>query len=204
MSNAFLIALTWAVLLALTLVDRYLLKNAFIKRHPLIWVTAGSGAPPGTWLTRAGTLLVFLANIAAIGLTFCQALVPSLFPSWLGLDLPHCLNLLGAVVFVLYSIWGWLVVVYNPNYTPCYRRMPGRFLLATRGPYAVVRHPRYAAEAVMNIILFFFTGYWVSWVGLAGWAALYLQAKAEEDLLISLAGETYSAYRARVGMFFLK
>lgn len=181
------------------MLDRYVLHHPFVRRHPQIWVEAG-GPAPGTPFTRAGTLWVFLANIAAIGFCFWQALAPASFPAGLHIHLPEWLNWAGAVVFVLYSTWGWLVVVYNPNYTPCYRRMPGRFLLAMRGPYAIIRHPRYAAEAVMNIGFFCFTGYWISLLGLAGWMLLYRQAKAEEDAL-SLTAPKYAAYRARVGMF---
>lgn len=203
-SPALLIAVTWSVLLVLTLVNRYILKDAFIRRQPLTWVTAGSTRPTGTRLTRAGTLWVFLANIASMGLAAWRALAPTAFPVWLQFQLPAWLNLLGAGLFVIYSVWGWLVVVFNPNYTPCYRSAQGRFLLAVHGPYGVVRHPRYASEALMNIGFVLFTGSWVSLVGMAAWGALRRQAQAEEVYLQSLAGEVYSTYRARVGMFFPK
>lgn len=73
--------------------------------------------------------------------------------------------------------------------------MKDRFLLATRGPYSMVRHPRYAGEAWLNVILFMFTGIWLPLLGMLGWIAMYYQARAEENLLAALAGEEYDRYR---------
>jgi protein-S-isoprenylcysteine O-methyltransferase Ste14 len=66
----------------------------------------------------------------------------------------------------------------------------------------VIRHPRYAAEAWLNIILFMFTGIWFPLLGALGWIAMYYQARAEDEILLTLAGEDYEKYRKRTGMFF--
>ena len=201
-ASALIIALTWSSLLILTLVDRYLLKSIFLKLYPLTWVDTGGTAPPGSWLTRAGTLLVFVANLTSIGLVIFHALRPCLFPPWLQLRLPIWVNIIGVFLFSVYSMWGWLVVAFNPGYTPCYRRPAGALLLALYGPYALVRHPRYAAEAIMNVGFFLFTGYWLSLLGMLGWRALRSQSLAEERYLLALAGRPYAAYCEKTGRFF--
>ncbi|MFQ5435209.1 MAG: methyltransferase family protein, partial [Anaerolineae bacterium] len=109
---------------------------------------------------------------------------------------------LGSILSVLNAVWGLLALFFNPNYTPLFQPMKDQFVLATRGPYAVVRHPRYAAEIWLNIILFMFTGIWIPLLGVPGWIAMYNQARAEEHHLMTLAGETYRQYRQRTGMFF--
>lgn len=103
---------------------------------------------------------------------------------------------------MLNAVWGLLAALFNPNYTPCFQPMKKQFLLAMRGPYAVVRHPRYAGEAWLNVILFMFTGIWLPLLGVLRWIAMYDQARAEEEILMTLAGEEYKKYRQRTGMFF--
>jgi len=94
-----------------------------------------------------------------------------------------------------------VVVFYNANYTPLYKRIHGQYVIVTEGPYRLVRHPRYAAAALANLTFFLFTGVWLSLLGLLGWAAIYAQGKAEEQFLLTLAPEAYGAYRRRTGMF---
>lgn len=43
---------------------------------------------------------------------------------------------------------------------------------------------------------------WLPLLGLLGWIAIYDQARAEEEILMMLAGEKYEKYRQRTGMFF--
>ncbi len=102
---------------------------------------------------------------------------------------------------MLDAVWGLLASLFNPNYTPLFQAMKDRFLLATRGPYAVIRHPRYAGEAWLNVILFMFTGSWLPLLGALGWIAMYYQAVAEEEILTTPAGEEYEKHRQRTGMF---
>ncbi|MGC9397330.1 MAG: methyltransferase family protein [Anaerolineae bacterium] len=111
-------------------------------------------------------------------------------------------NVAGGVLFVLYSLWGLLVLFYNPNYTPLYQQTRGQYVIVTEGPYRWVRHPRYAAAALANLIFFLFTGVWLSLLGILGWAAVYAQSKAEELFLLTLAPQVYGDYRRRTGMFF--
>jgi len=120
----------------------------------------------------------------------------------ISVDLPPWVNFSGSILFVLDAVWGLLALLFNPNYTPMFQPMKKQFLLATRGPYAVMRHPRYAAEIWLNVILFLFTGIWLPLLGALGWVAMYYQARAEENLLAALAGEEYDRYRQSTGMFF--
>ncbi len=203
-TQATIVLLTWAFLLVLYAANKYWLKSRFLREPVIVHLEDGSNAPrPGTLLSRSGVLLVFCANIATLGLVFWEALSPValniLAP--VRLSVSPAVQVLGAVLFVLYSIWGLLVALYNPNYTPLYRQLRGQFYLATQGPYRLVRHPRYAAEALMNVALALFTGLWLPLLGLLGWVAVYYQARAEERALAELSDE-YKEYRRRTGMFF--
>jgi protein-S-isoprenylcysteine O-methyltransferase Ste14 len=105
------------------------------------------------------------------------------------------------LLFLLDCVWGLLVLIFNPAYTPFFFKRNSKILLATQGPYALIRHPRYASEAALNVILYLLTGAWIPLLGLFGWAALYLQALAEEKFLLAAAPETYGRYYAGTGRF---
>lgn len=203
--RAVVILATWAVLLALYAVNRYGVRGR-LPLSPIVVDLAGRAAPAraGSLLSGAGTLLVFLANVATIALVLLSWLAPPLGGTLDALRVwwPLWLQVVGAALFVLYSLCGLLVVVFNPSYTPLYRRLSGRFVIATEGPYRWVRHPRYAVEAALNIGLVLFAGFWTPLLGLVGWPALYAQARAEEQLLLTLAPDAYAEYRRRTGMFF--
>ena len=204
--ESMIIITTWVVLLVFLLVSRNFVERRFLEGSPSIRISDASGQDnkPGSPRSKIGTLFVFAANIATFALVFTAALSPPAVQSldWISVDLPPWVNFWGSVLFVLNAVWGLLALLFNPNYTPLFQAMKDRFLLATRGPYAVVRHPRYAGEAWLNVILFMFTGYWLPLLGALGWVAMYYQARAEENLLAALAGEAYDRYRQSTGMFF--
>lgn len=202
------VVVTWAVLLAVYLFSRQLFANRIVRRAPGIDIPDDlrSTTKPGTFFSKAGTLLVFMANITTCALVFVMALSPA---SQCGLrliriNLPFAVNVVGGILFVIEHSWGLLAMIYNPHYTPLYKPLRQRFALAVHGPYAVVRHPRYAAEAFLNVALFLFTGIWVPLLGLLGWVAMYQQARAEERCLLAVAGDVYGPHYNRTGMFFPK
>lgn len=205
-SESIIILIIWIILLALLLSNRFFLKNKLINQSLIITVSLKTrrDIKPGSLLSRIGVLFVFLTNISTFILVFISRFSSVMNSSleFLHLDLPFWINLLGSIFFILNAIWGLLVLVFNPNYTPLTRNMGFQFLFAFQGPYAVIRHPRYAGEAWLNIILFLFTGIWVPLLGILGWVALYYQAIAEEKLLVTLTDEEYEKYRRRTGMFF--
>jgi len=211
---ATVILATWAVLLFLYAANRYGIKSRFLRVPVAIHLPSDSRdsrdsrdrqvRKPGTFWSHAGVLFVFSVNIGTLGLVFLMALFPSMeaalhhwrfmFPLWV--------HAAGGILFVLHSIWGLLVMLFNPNYTPLYRPLPDQFFLATQGPYHLVRHPRYATEALLNVTLVLFTGFWLPLLGLLAWKAVYGQARDEERVLLTLAAEAYGAYYRRTGMFF--
>ena len=196
--------ITWGVLLALYALKKHVIKYRFLKSPILVDLNAVEVSRPGSFIVGTGVLFTFIINVAAIGLVFGFALSPSLKNAMLFLwfDLPLWVNITGSVLFVLYSLWGLLVLFYNPNYTPLYKSPHGKYIIVIEGPYRLVRHPRYAAAALANLIFFLFTGVWLSLLGILGWTAIYTQSKAEELFLLELAPEEYSTYRRRTGMFF--
>jgi protein-S-isoprenylcysteine O-methyltransferase Ste14 len=154
-------------------------------------------------LAGAGTLLVFLVNILTLGMFVCAAVWPPIAAAVDRMRIRPApgLQLLGALLFLLDGVWGLLVLVYHPGYTPFSLRRDSKILPATRGPYALVRHPRYASEAALNLILFLLTGMWIPLLGTIGWGALHLQAEIEEQYLLRAAPEAYGRYRASTGRF---
>lgn len=204
--ESLIIITTWAVLLVFLLVSRNYVKQRFLENSPIVRISGASGQDnkPGSPWSKIGALFVFIANIATFALVFTAAISPSVIQrlDWISVDLPPWVNFLGSILSVLDAVWGLLALLFNPNYTPMFQPMKKQFLLATRGPYAVMRHPRYAAEIWLNVILFLFTGIWLPLLGALGWVAMYYQARAEENLLAALAGEEYDKYRQSTGMFF--
>jgi protein-S-isoprenylcysteine O-methyltransferase Ste14 len=185
---------------------RAYVKRRYLKDSQIIHIPEAfyPKNKPGSPWSIIGSLVVFGANIATFVLILTTAFAPtsSQHLARLSVSLPLWVNVLGSILSVLNAVWGLMALLFNPNYTPMFHPMKNQFVLATRGPYALVRHPRYMAEVWLNIILFMFTGIWIPLLGSLGWIAMYFQAQAEENHLMTLAGEAYDMYRQRTGMFF--
>jgi len=203
-----IIAITWAALFVLYSVNRFLLRSAFPHHFSKTVVSrvSTSSKPPGTILSKIGVLFVFVVNIATVILLLADLLSSSTnqYTAFVKVNLPLCVNVGGSILFVLDTIFGFLAMVFNPNFTPLYTTPPQEFVLATQGPYQIIRHPRYAAAAVLNLALFLFTGIWLPLLGMIGWIAIYFQSRAEENYLMTLAAKEYGEYRKRTSMFFPK
>lgn len=81
---------------------------------------------------------------------------------------------------------------------------PGeRTQLVTSGPFALVRNPIFAAMLPTALGLTLMVPSWVAFAGMAGlMLALELQVRVvEEPYLLSVHGEEYATYSARVGRF---
>ena len=201
---AAIIAYTYGALLVLWLAALPVSRLLFSKHAPVLEPKTDPVAVPGRnpWWIGAGTLLVFLANIATMAVYLLAANIPgwSGIPARVQTPLPVEANILGAFLFICNGFWGLLVLIFNPGYSPFFlKNRP--FRLATNGPYAFIRHPRYFSEASLNIILFLFTGSWIPLLGVIGWAAIRAQAAREEDFLLGAAPETYARYIGRTGRF---
>jgi len=204
-STALVIGVTYAGLLLVWFATIPLARRAF-ARQPLLELPAAAtqeqrlGAPLGR---SAGVLLVFVANIATMILTLVGATYPPIgaFLEGLRLELPAPVHIAGAALFVVCGLWGTLTLIFNPSYTPFFLKPKAGLRLATKGPYALVRHPRYTMEAAVNLVLFLLTGTWFPLLGLLGWLALREQAVAEEEYLMSIAPAQYGPYAASTGRF---
>lgn len=204
-STALVIGVTYAGLLLVWFATIPLARRAF-ARQPLLVLPAAAtqeqrlGAPLGR---SAGVLLVFVANIATMILTLVGATYPPIraFLEGLRLELPAPVHIAGAALFVACGLWGTLTLIFNPSYTPFFLKPKTGFRLATKGPYALVRHPRYTMEAAVNLVLFLLSGIWFPLLGLLGWLALRKQAVAEEEYLMGIAPAQYGPYAASTGRF---
>ena len=94
------------------------------------------------------------------------------------------------------------VYYYNVNYTPLYKPMPKTYVLATGGPYRLVRHPMYVSYLGETLFIFLTTGIWLIAVTAIGWVSLPRQVREEEEELSVLFGEAYSQYAAATGRLF--
>jgi protein-S-isoprenylcysteine O-methyltransferase Ste14 len=202
---AHLILFTYLVLLVVWGATRRAAQRRFAANAPRIRIPAssGPGAPPGSLASGAGTIMAFLANIVTLGLVLAARFLPDVAARLEGMriPLPPWLQVAGGVLFVLESIWGLWVLLAHPGYTPLFHRPGPDLRLATCGPYAIVRHPRYVAEATLHFILFLLTGLWLPLLGILAWPAVERQARAEEAFLAVAAPDLYAEYARRTGRF---
>jgi protein-S-isoprenylcysteine O-methyltransferase Ste14 len=164
--------------------------------------------PPGTFWSRLGVTFTMSVNMAILLTIVFLELIDSwnIFASFVTIDLPLLVNWAGLVGLWFYLFWGTVTLVYNPNYITLYKRLPEKnYVLATGGPYSIVRHPMYVAKGfVLPFLIFLTTGTWLVIVGLTGWVAFPSQAEAEEKILERKFGRNYHEYVARTGRFFPK
>ncbi len=204
-STALVIGVVYAGLLLVWAATIPLARRVF-ARQPLVVVPPAAAQEQllgASFGRSAGVLLVFVANIATMIITLIGAACPAVgaFFEGLRLELPALVNIAGAALFVVCGLWGALALFFNPSYSPFFLKPKTSFRLATRGPYALVRHPRYAVEAAVNLVLFLLTGLWFPLLGILGWLALREQAVAEEEYLLSIAPAQYRPYVASSGRF---
>ncbi|QLQ14664.1 MAG: isoprenylcysteine carboxylmethyltransferase family protein [Micropruina sp.] len=202
---AALIGATYGTLSALWVITRRVAVRAFATQPLLTTVDTPDTRPTDLRAVArtTGVLWVFLANSAAIGLVAARGFSPTLAARLprLRMPLPRAASRAGALLFVIDATWCTLALIFNPGYRPFFLPPKRGARLATQGPYALVRHPRYAGEAAFNVILPVFTGSWLPLLGVLGWPALHAQARREEEWLLRAAPEAYRDYSARAGRF---
>ncbi|MFX0184260.1 MAG: methyltransferase family protein [Candidatus Hodarchaeota archaeon] len=125
-------------------------------------------------------------------------------PTSIVYDFPTWLNWIGLMFIWISYGWGTAVLYYNPNYTPLFSTLKKKYVLATRGPYKIIRHPMYIQKALFPFLLFLTTGVWLTLLGLISWFTLPSQAKAEEKILTEIFEDNYIHYQTRTGRFFPK
>lgn len=157
-------------------------------------------APGMTWskfgvtLAMGGNIVFVLAVIG--GLLFDPLKNTLSYVTW---DLPSFINVIGLVGIWCHLAMGVGVIYYNVNYTPLYKPMPETYVLATGGPYRLVRHPMYLSYLGETLFIFLTTGIWLIAVTAIGWVSLPRQVREEEKELGKLFGETYGQYAAATG-----
>jgi protein-S-isoprenylcysteine O-methyltransferase Ste14 len=168
-------------------------------------------APGSRWSKYGGLVGHWIADLSIIATVIIYALyylTPTIgLDSYLvplTLDWPTWLNWAGIFGIWFLDAWNAATLSYNVNFTACYKKMKPKYVLATGGPYRLVRHPAYLGESLETVFAFLATGIWLNIIGVVSWFALRSQAKAEEKVLERIFGKTYTEYRARTGMFFPK
>ena len=97
--QAAIILITWSVTLALYALYKNVIKIRFLEAPIVVDLGAAPAPKPGSFLSGAGVLFVFVINIAAIGLVFGSALSPS-FESTSGVlrfELPLWVNVVATI-----------------------------------------------------------------------------------------------------------
>lgn len=164
----------------------------------------GSSPGPGTKWSKFGVAFAMGGNM--VGLLAVLGL--SLFNLWgvvgayIAIDLPCWVNWIGLIGFWVHLGWGLSVYYYNVNYTPLFQRMPGTLVLATGGPYRLVRHPMYMGYSVLTGLIFLMTGVWLVVIPAIGWLTLPRQTSDEDKALRLHFGAGYLAYMRKTGKYF--
>jgi protein-S-isoprenylcysteine O-methyltransferase Ste14 len=208
LAAARLVLITYLALLIVWAGTRRAALARFAMTAPLVRIPErpGGSRPPGSIRSAAGTLLAFVVNILTLALIVTAGFRGDVAArlECLRIPLPAWLQIAGAGLFVLESLWGLWVLLAHPGYTPLFIGPKGSLRLARKGPYSLVRHPRYAAEAALHVILFAFTGLWIPLLGLLTWPALRGQCQAEEAFLRQIAPTEYEDYCRLTGRFLPK
>jgi protein-S-isoprenylcysteine O-methyltransferase Ste14 len=168
--------------------------------------TSNDPAPPGSRASRNFIVIGFGAGMINLMATIalCALGVYDDLPTWIVIQVPTLVRFISYSLIVAYYCWGILVIRYNVNYTPCWRRMPQEYRIATGGPYALVKHPMYVAKGIFPVIMFFATGFVPFLFGLVSWLGIPHQAKMEEELLRNSGNREYEDYARSTGRFFPK
>ncbi len=158
---------------------------------------------PGRRLTQAAVAfgLIFTYVIFIDTSFHCMFGYWESYPS---IYLPTWVNWIGMIGIWFVGIWATITFTYNVNYTPCFKSMKVKYVLATGGTYKYVRHPAYISGLPFNLFTFMATGNWVTLIGLIGFLALPYQARREEERLQENFGESYTDYACKTGRFFPK
>ena len=158
---------------------------------------------PGTSWSKLGILIAMTGN----RLTVISIILVSLLNLWTNIPrfffipFPIWLNWIGLLGIWFHYAWGIAVLYYNVNYVPAYKSMPTTYVLATGGPYRIIRHPYYVGDLFYTIFIFLTTGWWLLGVTALGWLALPRQASEEEKALQARFGVIYENYTERTGKF---
>jgi protein-S-isoprenylcysteine O-methyltransferase Ste14 len=202
-SNVLLVSITGAWILSA--IFYYLLKTWRGNRLPSGSIkkeASDSVDPaPGTNLSRLGIIIAMTGNrlavIAIVLLSFFKLWAN--VPIFLTIPFPLWLNWLGLLGIWFHYAWGIAVLYYNVNYIPAFKSMPATFVLATGGPYRIIRHPYYVGDLFFTVFLFLTTGWWLLGISALGWITLPRQASEEEKALLARFGVIFEDYTKRTG-----
>jgi protein-S-isoprenylcysteine O-methyltransferase Ste14 len=156
------------------------------------------------WWAKLGVLFAMGGSI----IVSVIYVILAVFDLWNGVlsslvvNLPTWMNWFGLAGIWIELVWGSTVMYFNVNYLPLTRSIPNRYVLATGGPYRIVRHPMYFAYIILNISLFFATGLLILGFVALGWLAVRKQMAAEETALLIIFEEVYEKYQTRTSQLF--
>jgi hypothetical protein len=118
---ATIIIITWCIILGFYALSKVGIKIRFLKAPIVVDLGVASTLRAGSLMSGAGVLLVFVINIADIGLVFGSAMSAPFESAarFLRFTLPLWVNITGGILFLLYSLWRLLVLFYNPYTQRC-------------------------------------------------------------------------------------
>jgi protein-S-isoprenylcysteine O-methyltransferase Ste14 len=100
------------------------------------------------------------------------------------------------IAITLAGLWLWLAASHH------LRPAQGARIVATTGPYRLIRHPVYASIYLICIGMGLVFFAWLWFVVLLAFAPLWwLEAKTEEGAMLATYGEAYLDYRDRTAMW---
>lgn len=167
---------------------------------------APSTTPPESFVDALGRFLFRFRGVlpapvvlAAVVLSWRGHIVPG--PG--GAEVDAALNVVGLALCVLGAALRFATIALVPKGTSANNRQPAAQALNTTGPYAVLRHPLYLANAhLVAGLLLIANAPWAYVLGVGYFVVAYaLIIHTEEALLARLFGDEWRAWAARVPAF---
>ncbi|HUY01426.1 MAG TPA: isoprenylcysteine carboxylmethyltransferase family protein [Candidatus Deferrimicrobium sp.] len=163
--------------------------------------------PPGNRWSQLGVTMPFLFNksLEILIIILCFVNIWEYTSQLIAIDLPLIVNWIGIIGLWLCVIWSIAGFYYNVNFTRLYKPLPGKYILATGGPYKYIRHPFYVGGAIEILSFILSTGIWIAIILLVIYLiTLPFQARGEEKVLREIFGTIYDDYASKTGRFFPK
>jgi protein-S-isoprenylcysteine O-methyltransferase Ste14 len=166
-------------------------------------VPAPSTPPPESFVDALGRFFYRFRGVLPVPVALAAVVLSwrgHIEPGPGGAAVDEALNVVGLALCVLGAALRFVTIALVPEGTSANNRVPTARALNTTGPYAVVRHPLYLANAhlVAGLLLIANTP-WAYALGAGTFFVAYLLIiRTEEALLARLFGDAWRSWAARV------
>lgn len=170
---------------------------------------APSTTPPESFVDALGRFLFRFRGVLPVPVVLAAVVLSwraHIHPGPGGAAVDEVLNVVGLALCVVGAALRFVTIALVPPGTSANNRVPAAKALNTGGPYAVLRHPLYLANAhLVAGLLFIANAPWAYALGVGYFFVAYaFIIRTEDRLLARLFGAEWRAWAARVPAFFPK